>query len=229
MTLALVYNPPANVTDYTAFLRNVCGFDTTVLPDASAWIPYTLQLSLDTVNTALVCVAPNEGVLAQYNLAADTLINYVPDVTPALASLAWASGVVTATAAAALPVNLVVGSVFDTVVAGATPAGYNGSVEATVLTGNSFTYALSVNPGAETVPGTYAATFFADLRAKWNVNAISTGVVSETHDESTGSSFVVPEQFKDLTLTDLQNLKTPYGRAYMAFAQKYGQTLWGLT
>ena len=153
MTLALIYPPPANVTDYTSFLRQVCGFNTAVLPDASPWIPYTLQLSLDTVNCVLICVAPNEAVLAQYNLAADTLINYVPD-----------------------------------------------------------------QPGQ---------TFFADFRKELGVNAISTGVVTESHDEATGSSFQVPDQFKELTLGDLQTLKTPYGRAYMAFAQKYGQTLWG--
>lgn len=72
-------------------------------------------------------------------------------------------------------------------------------------------------------------TWFADLRKQWNIGAIVTGVVSETHDESTGTSLLNPEQFKDLTLSDLQALKTPYGRFYMGFAQKYGQTLWGLT
>lgn len=229
MTLALIYPPPANVTDYTSFLRNACGFDTTVLPDNSPWIPYSLQIALDTVNQALVCAAPNEAVLAQYNLAADTLINYVPDVTPALASLTWAGGVVTATAAAALPSNLVNGAAFATVVAGTTPAGYSGGVAGTVTSGNTFTYPLTSNPGAETVPGTYLSTFFASLRDQWNIDTVSTGVVSESHDESTGSSFLVPDQMKSFTLADLQNLKTPYGRAYMAFAQKYGQTIWGLT
>lgn len=227
MTLPLVYPPPANVTDYTAFLRQVCGFDATVLPDASPWIPYSLQISLDTVNTVLVCVAPNEAVLAQYNLAADWLINYCPDVTPALASLTWSSGVVTAVAVVALPSNLVVGNPFPTTLQGQSPLAYSGSVTATATAGNAFTYPLTADPGTETVPGTYTSTFFAGLRTQYGIDNISTGVVTETHDESTGSTFLNPDQMKEFTMGDLQTLKTPYGRAYMAFAQKYGQTLWG--
>lgn len=227
--LTLVYPPPANVTDYTAFLRQVCGIDATVLPDNSPWIPYTLQLSIDTVNCALVQMAPNEAVLAQYNLAADTLINYAPDQTPALASLSWASGVVTATAAAALPSNLVVGTEFLTQVLGASPMAYNGSITAMVTAGNAFTYAVTADPGTETVPGTYSATYFAGLRAQYGIDTVSTGVVTASYDQGTGSSFLNPDQMKEFTLGDLQTLKTPYGRAYMAFAQKYGQTLWGLS
>ena len=33
---------------------------------------------------------------------------------------------------------------------------------------------------------------------------------------------------KDFTLANLQNLKTPYGRQYLAWAQAYGP-LWGLS
>lgn len=227
MTLALVYTPPANVTDYTAFLRQVCGFDATVLPDDSPWIPYSLQISIDTVNCTLVEVAPVEAVLAQYNLAADTLINYVGDVTPALTGLSWTGGVVTATAATVLPSNLVVGQQFLTQIADASPLAYNGNVKATVTAGNAFTYTLTSDPGAETVPGTYSLTFFAALRQKWGIDNVSTGVVSESHDESTGASYLNPEQMTAFTIGDLQTLKTPYGRAYMAFAQNYGQTLWG--
>jgi hypothetical protein len=28
---------------------------------------------------------------------------------------------------------------------------------------------------------------------------------------------------------NLQNLKTPYGRAYLAFAQDYGPSVWGIS
>lgn len=228
MALALLYPPPPNQTDYTAFLRSL-GFDATVLPDASPYIPDSLQVAIDITNEVLQCVAPNEAVRAIYNLGADTLLNYVPDQTPPLASLAWAGGVVTATTAAPLPSNLLVGSTFVTIVAGTTPVGYSGTVSATVTAGNAFTYALASDPGAETVPGTYSANFFASLRARWNVNAITTGLVSASNDESTGMSVLNPEQMKEFTLANLQQMKTPYGRAYLAFAQSYGQTLWGLT
>ena len=39
---------------------------------------------------------------------------------------------------------------------------------------------------------------------------------------------LVPDAFKALTISDLQNLKTPWGLTYLGFAQACG-TLWGLT
>ena len=88
----------------------------------------------------------------------------------ALTSLSWLSGVVTATATAAL--SLSVGQTFTTTIAGAVPTGYNGTYLATVTGADTFTYNLATNPGTETTPGTYlpnnaafvidaATTFFA--------------------------------------------------------------------
>lgn len=72
------------------------------------------------------------------------------------------------------------------------------------------------------------STFFADLRAQWNINSFVSGVVSSVSDVSTSTSLVVPDFFKDLSLADLQYLKDPYGRQYLIFAQRYG-SLWGLS
>jgi|APCry1669192062_1035393.scaffolds.fasta_scaffold00554_4 hypothetical protein len=71
-------------------------------------------------------------------------------------------------------------------------------------------------------------TYFADLRASLKINAFAAGVVTSASDAGTSDSLAVPESLKNLTLSDLQNLKTPWGRAYLAIAQRYG-TLWGLT
>jgi hypothetical protein len=71
-------------------------------------------------------------------------------------------------------------------------------------------------------------TFFADLRKKWNINGFVAGVVSGTADLTTSTSLQVPDNLKDLSLFDLQMLKTPYGRYYMSIAQKFGD-LWGIT
>ena len=38
----------------------------------------------------------------------------------------------------------------------------------------------------------------------------------------------VPKAFDELTIGNLQNLKTPWGRVYLGIAQSYG-TLWGLS
>ena len=79
-----------------------------------------------------------------------------------------------------------------------------------------------------TAPDQVGSTYFADLRAKWNVLDPTSGVVQSSSDASTSQTLTVPEQANTFTLGDLQNLKTPYGRAYLAIAQKYG-SLWGIS
>jgi len=225
----VVYPGPPNQVDFTAFLRTQAGISVASLPDASPYIPDALQIALDIVNETINDAAPDVYTLAVYNLGTDRLINFAPDQTPALATLTWLAGTVTATTVAPLPSNLLIGTDFITAIAGAVPTGYNGNVKATVTGANTFTYALPGNPGANTTPGTYLAPFFQVLRKSWNINTIVTGVVESTNDNGTGMSLAVPEQLKSLTLSDLQRLKTPFGRTYMEIAQTYGQTLWGLT
>jgi len=82
----------------------------------------------------------------------------------ALASLAWASGTVTATAVAA--VEFTTGETFSTTIAGAVPAAYNGTYLATVTGADTFTFTLTSNPGSETSPGTYtppSSAFLTDV------------------------------------------------------------------
>lgn len=73
------------------------------------------------------------------------------------------------------------------------------------------------------------STFFADAREKFKINSFIAGVISESHDEATGQSMTVSKAFENFTLSDLQNLKTPWGRFYLQFAQKYGTDIWGLS
>ena len=84
-------------------------------------------------------------------------------------------------------------------------------------------------PGAATVQGSDPPLpFFAYARKTWNIFGFVSGVVQSTGDESTNVSLVVQEAAKDFTLSDLQNLKTPYGRRYLSMAQQYG-TIWGIS
>jgi hypothetical protein len=69
---------------------------------------------------------------------------------------------------------------------------------------------------------------FANLRSTYKIGSFVPGVVQSTSDNGTSTSLLVPDFMKELMLADLQELKTPWGRAYLAFAQKYG-TLWGIT
>lgn len=78
---------------------------------------------------------------------------------------------------------------------------------------------------APDVPG---GTYFAKLRAQYGCNSFVAGVISSSADEGTSESLTVPDALKGLTLANLQNLRTPYGRTYLAFAMQYG-TLWGIS
>lgn len=71
-------------------------------------------------------------------------------------------------------------------------------------------------------------TYFSDLRSAWKINSFVPGVIQSSGDETSLESLLAPEFMKNLTLSDLQNLKTPYGRQYLALAQKYG-SLWGMS
>lgn len=94
-----------------------------------------------------------------------SLLKQASDLTPLLVaaativSLAWSGGVVTATTTAAH--GLVTGA--NATIAGAAPAGYNGTFPVTVTGTTTFTYALAANPGAETIPGTWIPAEVASL------------------------------------------------------------------
>lgn len=70
--------------------------------------------------------------------------------------------------------------------------------------------------------------FFEYLRKQYDVNGFVPGVVEATADEGTSTSLKVPDNFDTLTIDQLQNLKTPWGRVYLGYAMKAG-TLWGLS
>lgn len=71
--------------------------------------------------------------------------------------------------------------------------------------------------------------YFAWVRKQWNVLGFVSGVIQSAADESTSESMVVQEAAKNFTLANMQQLKTPYGRQYLALAQSYGPTTWGMT
>jgi hypothetical protein len=167
-------------------------------------------------------------VLAVYNYGLHWLISQAQDTTGlGLTSLAWTSGLVTATTTAALGFSI--GQTFNTQIVGAAPMAYNGEWQATATGSNIFTYAMPTNPGAATAPGLFNLAFFANLRQQFNLLGFVAGVVQTTTDQGTSSGLVVPDFFKNLTFSDLDLLKTPWGRNYLAYAQKAGPTVFGLT
>ena len=71
-------------------------------------------------------------------------------------------------------------------------------------------------------------TYFQDLRKSMNLTSFSSGVVQSASDSGTSDSLAVPEALTNLTIGQLQNLKTPWGRRYLSIAQTYG-TMWGVS
>ncbi len=71
-------------------------------------------------------------------------------------------------------------------------------------------------------------TTFSDLRTKLVLTNFVPGLVQSTGDNSSNTSLMIPTSLSNLTLSDLQLLKTPWGQAYLALAQKIG-TIWGLS
>ncbi len=133
-----------------------------------------------------------------------TLITQMQDLTNilaaplALTSLTWASGTVTATTTAALPVTFESGKSYPITIAGATPSGYNGQYLATITGTDTFTYALATNPGTETAAGTYtvsdvlnamATTFFAQ-GSQQSVYVLELGASTATTGVSNLQTFI---------------------------------------
>jgi len=98
-------------------------------------------------------------------------------------------------------------------------------------------YALAVyNLGADRVinyapdqtVGGVTRTYFKEIREALGISVFVPGVIASSGNSPTSQSTLNPEFMKTMTLGDLQNLKTPWGREYLNYAMQYG-TLWGLS
>jgi len=98
-----------------------------------------------------------------------TLLTKAADLTAilrgvaALTSLVWSASTVTATTTA--PHGIMIGQTIQATIIGASPAGYNGTFAITATGASTFTYPLAVNPGLETVPGSWTPEDVAELNA----------------------------------------------------------------
>lgn len=149
---------------FLAFIRQVMGINSTILPDNSWAIPYAYDIAFAIVYRPMACASPLIYQQAVYNLGGSNLLNFAPDLSGAA------------------------------VVDGSDPP----------------------------------LPYFAYLRQKFQINSFVSGVIQSASDEGTSESMVVPKPAEEFTLADLQYLKDPYGRQYLAFAQRSG-TLWGLS
>lgn len=153
---------PPTLAGFTAFVQNVMGISTTILPADSAVINMAFCVALQIVNRAICSASPLIYELCVYNLAGSNVLNFAQDLPDA--------------------------------------AVYKNKLP-----------------------------FFAYTRKFYNMLGFTSGIIQAAADESTSESLVVQDAAKDFTLANLQQLKDPYGRQYLAFAQSYGPSVWGLT
>lgn len=141
-----------SLSGFIAFLRNIVGINTTVLPDNAPVIEFSYNMAINICTDLLVTIPQIPGeflyITAVYNLSTDTLLTYAQDQS--------------------------------------------------------------------------GQTFFTQVQQKYQLHALVPGVISFAGDEGTQSTMVVPDAFKHMTIANLQNLKTPYGRTYLGIAQDFG-------
>ena len=70
---------------------------------------------------------------------------------------------------------------------------------------------------------------FTQMRGTFDLLKQSNGLVEQTSNVDTSSTFAVSDALKQLTLTDLNFMKTPWGREALAYMQDYGPSVWALT
>jgi hypothetical protein len=81
---------------------------------------------------------------------------------------------------------------------------------------------------APDIPTADPPTFWSDLRKLFGVGTFAYGWINFSSDQSTSQGMAISDALKNMTLGDLQNMKTPWGRQYLAIAQNVG-TLWGMS
>lgn len=71
-------------------------------------------------------------------------------------------------------------------------------------------------------------TFFETLRSAYGTGNFVPGVISSDADESTSTTLTVGRSLSDLSLSDLQRVKDPFGRQAIGYLMDLGP-VWGLS
>jgi hypothetical protein len=72
------------------------------------------------------------------------------------------------------------------------------------------------------------STFWTDLRTSLNINSPVFGIITGAADQGTSDTLYIPEAIRNMTLLDLQLMKSPWGRKWLMIAGEWG-SLWGIT
>lgn len=71
--------------------------------------------------------------------------------------------------------------------------------------------------------------FFSDMRKTYFLLSAPLGSINSSSDNGTSQSNVISEWQKNLTLSGMDLMRTPWGRDYLDYAQQYGSTIVGVS
>lgn len=90
-------------------------------------------------------------------------------------------------------------------------------------------YNLGMHQLLKTAQDVGGYQFFADQRKAFKLLTFVAGPVIASADQATSNTLLAPDFLKGLTLADLDLLKTPWGQAYLSYAQSYGPNIVGVS
>jgi len=232
-------NAQISLGGFQTFAQNVMGISPNYLPLDSPYYNWAYDQAQNIVNTDLGCLPAQRGAWslyaqAVYNLAGHSLIEFAIDQSWPVTTASWTAFLATLTTA--VPNTISVGD--RIAISGVSPLGYSQPAAPSrgyfqvnsVVDSTHFNYAVSPNPGTA-ILGPNAAvsmTYFTQARLGFKLASFFPGVVGSAGDQGTSVGVDNPDFMRGLTLYDLQLLKTPFGRAYLAIAQKAGAAVWGI-
>lgn len=107
------------------------------------------------------------------------------------------------------------------------PAGLTG-LEYTLAVYNCATH-IQIKITPDQVAQGVARTYFLSKRSEFQLLQPVIGLPLSSSDNATSVTNAVPEAMRELTIQDLDFMKTPWGREYLMTVQDYGPTVWGLS
>ena len=217
-----------NLPDFTVFVYNQ-GVPLSVLPSDSPYLQWAYNQAIAIVLP--MPVSPIRYVLAVYNLGMHILLSIAQDINDDDSVIIDPPETLGVQAVAKAIVNqsgningfliLNPGQNYLTTPLMIISPPPNGGVLATalVIVQNGVVVNFEItNPGTKYIVN----NFWAEWRIKYNVGNIITGVTNSAGDQGTSASSTVPEFFNKLNLSSLEQMQDPWGRYYLAYAQKYG-------
>ncbi len=101
--------------------------------------------------------------------------------------------------------------------------------QATPATYTLAVYNLAMDRLVRFAPDQANQSYFRQLRTQFGLIGTSVGAVASASDQGTSAAIANPDWMRQMTMRDIQTLRTPWGREYMGFVQAWGPYVWGVS